>query len=281
MIFDFHTHIFSREVINHRDLYLDDPNFHAIYSLPDARMIDQHELLMAMEQNGISRSVAMGFPWQTEKNCEKQNRYFSSLGKESSGTIIPFGSIPIKMGVNVESWVRSIREQGLSGIGEIALYHEGFSSRHIDLLEKILNLAAENRLPVCLHVNEPIGHRYAGKYETSFIELWALIQRCPGVTLVLAHWGGGIFFYELMPEIKKGLSNVYYDTAASPLLYDNKIYSIAVNIASSEKILFGSDYPLIKPSRYIEPLRRENFNTEVIDNILSKNSLRILHLDDA
>jgi predicted TIM-barrel fold metal-dependent hydrolase len=75
--------------------------------------------------------------------------------------------------------------------------------------------------------------------------------------------GGGLFLYELMPEVRRVLSRVYYDTSAVPYLYGRDLYSVASTVAGPEKIVFGSDYPLLSPARYLretedldEPLRR-------------------------
>ena len=54
-----------------------------------------------------------------------------------------------------------------------------------------------------------------------------------------------MIFYELMPEVSEALSRCWYDTAASPFIYKDDIYRIAPQVAGGEKILFGSDYPLI------------------------------------
>jgi predicted TIM-barrel fold metal-dependent hydrolase len=46
--------------------------------------------------------------------------------------------------------------------------------------------------------------------------LFDFISSFREVTVILAHFGGGLMFYELMPEVKDVLTNTYYDTAAAP-----------------------------------------------------------------
>jgi len=101
----------------------------------------------------------------------------------------------------------------------------------------------------------------------------------PGLPVLLAHWGGGLLFYELMPEVAKALTNVYYDTAASPFLYSKRIYSVGSEIAGAEKILFGSDFPLISPRRYFRELEESGLNREDQEKILGLNVARLLGLD--
>ena len=97
---------------------------------------------------------------------------------------------------------------------------------------------------------------YAGKGRFTPEACVALAQAYPGLTLVLSHLGGGAFLYELMPEVRECLRDVYYDTAAIPFLYDPRVYEVAATAAGSEKLLFGSDYPLVTPMRCLEGLER-------------------------
>jgi len=59
-------------------------------------------------------------------------------------------------------------------------------------------------------------------------QIYNLVKRFPENKIVLAHWGGGIFFFNLLKkDVKESLKNVYFDTAASPFLYDTQIYRYA------------------------------------------------------
>jgi predicted TIM-barrel fold metal-dependent hydrolase len=68
-------------------------------------------------------------------------------------------------------------------------------------------------IPINLHLNEEVGHFYLGKSIIPLRHYYRLICRYPEMKLIMAHWGGGIFFYGFMPEVKRSLKNVYYDTA--------------------------------------------------------------------
>jgi len=52
-----------------------------------------------------------------------------------------------------------------------------------------------------------------------------------------------------MPEVKKALANTYFDSAASPFLYAQEIYSTVAAAVGYERLLFGSDFPLVRASR--------------------------------
>jgi predicted TIM-barrel fold metal-dependent hydrolase len=79
-----------------------------------------------------------------------------------------------------------------------------------------------------------------------------------------------------MPEVAKTMTNVYYDTAASPFLYSQKIYRVAREIMGVEKILFGSDFPLISPQRYFRELEGSGLSREDQEKILGLNFSKLL-----
>ena len=87
-----------------------------------------------------------------------------------------------------------------------------------------------------------------------------------------------MFFFNLLKkEVKESLKNVYFDTAASPFLYDPAIYRSAVQIVGAEKILFGSDYPLIKPRRYFEEMKSSGLPRSEMKRICGDNAARMLN----
>lgn len=105
--------------------------------------------------------------------------------------------------------------------------------------------------------------------------LYPFITSYPDITVVLAHWGGGLPFYALMPEVKKALNNVYYDSAASPYLYSPQVYDQVSQLVGAEKILFGSDYPLLEQNRSLKEIPQQ-MPAEARDLVLGGNAARLL-----
>jgi predicted TIM-barrel fold metal-dependent hydrolase len=100
----------------------------------------------------------------------------------------------------------------------------------------------------------------------------------PELKIILAHWGGGILFYETMKEIKASFRNVYYDIAVTPYIYDERIYRAAKALDLCEKIIFGSDFPILPPSRYIKGLDNSGLSEYDKNLILGLNAQRLLNL---
>jgi predicted TIM-barrel fold metal-dependent hydrolase len=150
------------------------------------------------------------------------------------------------------------------------------TSRDLVTLKPLLTLMEEQGIPLMLHTNERVGHDYPGKGKTPLERFYELVYSFPRLKVLLAHWGGGLLFYELMPEVSKRMVNVYYDTAASPFLFSNKIYAIACRVVGSDRILFGTDFPLLSPRRYFQELKESGLPEEDQEKILGLNLARLL-----
>jgi predicted TIM-barrel fold metal-dependent hydrolase len=168
---------------------------------------------------------------------------------------------------------------GARGVGEIAFYRQEMTSQDIHSMKPILSQMEKKGIPLLLHTNETLGHSYPGKGRTPLERFYEMILSFPNLPIILGHWGGGLPFYELMPEVAKVMTNVYYDTAASPFLYSKKIYAVAREIVGIEKIFFGTDFPLISPSRYFKELEASSLSKQDRDKILGLNFSRQFELD--
>ena len=78
-------------------------------------------------------------------------------------------------------------------------------------------------------------------------------------------------------DVKESLVNVFFDTAASPFLYDPEIYQLAVRLLGADKILFGSDYPLLSPARYFGEIRETELTKSQIDKICGGNARQLFN----
>ena len=239
MIIDFHTHIFPPEVREAREKFFDgEPDFKLIYSAPGSRLSGMEELIGTMDEEGVDKSVVFGFPWRTVEHFKRNNDYVMEAVEKHRGRLIGFCtfSLPVE---GAEKELERCLDSGLSGVGELAFYSSTMGADTGNFLKPISEIALSFDVPILLHTNEPVGHSYPGKAPITVKEVYSVLQRFPKNKIVLAHWGGGIFFYHLMKkEVKEVLRNTWFDTAASPYLYDREVYPIATEIVGSEKILF-------------------------------------------
>ena len=61
-------------------------------------------------------------------------------------------------------------------------------------------------------------------------------------------------------------------------LYDSEVYRIADRIIGVDKILFGSDYPLLPPARYFSELEQTGLTKIKLDKIKGENARRLLNI---
>ena len=154
------------------------------------------------------------------------------------------------------------------------------SKNRLAMIQPIVDIIIKNNLIMLIHASEPVGHQYSGKGEATPDVLYNLITVFPDLKLVCAHWGGGLPFYALMPEVKAAMKNVYFDTAASPFLYAPQVYGQVAQLVGAEKILFGSDYPLISPRRFFKEIRGLDLSEEVKKKILGGNAQKLLGMEN-
>jgi hypothetical protein len=143
-------------------------------------------------------------------------------------------------------------------------------------VKPIVDIIIKHNSILLTHTSEPVGHQYSGKGEATPDMIYRLITTFPDLKLVCAHWGGGLPFYALMPEVKAALKNVYFDTAASPFLYTPQIYSQVVQLVGADKILFGSDYPLIPQRRFLKEIFALDLSAATKRKILADNAKNLL-----
>jgi uncharacterized protein len=282
MIIDFHTHIFPSAFRTGRHHFFNnEPAFESIYSNSNSRLAGAMELLENMDQEGVAKSVTFGFPWKKIDHYKRHNDYIIESVLKNPDRLIGFCALD-PMSPDAPREIERCLDAGMAGVGEIAVYDSDFSEDVIKSFEGVMSLAAERDVPVLLHVNEPVGHSYPGKQPMSLGRLYEFLKRYPSNRIVLAHWGGGIFFYGLMKkEVRGVLENIWLDVAASPYLYTSDIYRISGEIIGFDRILFGSDYPLLNPGRYMKEMESAKLSMDAVEKITSENARRILALDRA
>jgi predicted TIM-barrel fold metal-dependent hydrolase len=277
MIIDFHTHLFPPFFREQRDrLVHEDPAFHSIYTSPHARLASAEDLIQSMDEDGVQRSVVFGFPWEKPELLRRHNDYILESVHQYPDRLTGFCAFsPLSPGAARET--ERCLSQGLSGVGEVAVYGSGLTWDVVQALKDVMNLCAQLDMPFLLHTNEPVGHTYPGKTPNTLKEIYEFVRTYPSNRIVLAHWGGGLLFYGLMKkEVREALHNVWFDTAASPFLYTPDIYRIAGEIIGFEKILYGSDYPLIRPERYFKEMDSAGLSPEQMNQIKGLNAVRLL-----
>jgi predicted TIM-barrel fold metal-dependent hydrolase len=281
MVVDFHTHIFPPQVRERREDYLGcDSAFAQMYSSPKAQIATAEELLASMEEAEVDRSVILGFAWSEQELCREHNEYLLEAAARSGGRLVPFCAIQPRAGDKALAEIERCVRGGACGLGELRPDSQGYSLDQGtgDILS---GAALRHDLVLLFHVSEPVGHAYPGKSGLELDAFYRFVSCHQELTAVGAHWAGGLPFYAIMPEVKEALANVYVDTAATPFLYGPAVYRQVAELVGAERILFGSDYPLISQRRQRQAIEASLGDDESGRRlVLGENACRLLRLDD-
>jgi len=277
MIIDFHTHIVSPKMKRERDVYVSrDACFGELYTQPKSKLFTAEDLLESMDECGVEKSVILGFGLMSSDMCLEFNDYIIECIARYPNRLIGFCTV---QPLDTRGAIREIErcaKHGARGIGEVRPDTQGFDLRDIDLMGPLVEAMIEYNLIFLTHASEPVGHEYYGKGSVTPEKIYPFILTYPELRIVLAHWGGGLPFYALMPEVDKALANCYFDTAATPFLYKPQVFEHVTDIVGSERILFGSDNPLLSPKRIVDQVESLNLKPVDRERIFFRNAKTLL-----
>jgi len=275
VIIDFHTHIFPPDVHDQREEYIRrDPTFAEMYMDPKAKVATSEDLLRSMDEAGVDISVALGFAWREHELCLRHNDYLLKTAARSGGRIVPFCALNMA-DARAEREVERCAAAGARGIGELRPESQGWDLNG-EPGERLAALAQRYDLVLLFHVTEPVGHSYPGKQGGRLDAFYEFAARHPQVATVGAHLAGGLPFYASMPEVDRAFTHLHLDTAAQPLLYERSVYGQLDRLVGPERVLLGSDYPLISQQRQIKEVRSSVSDAEAQRLILGSNAERLL-----
>lgn len=277
MIIDFHTHIFPPKFRDQRLCHIKrDVTFGDLYSDPQSKMATVDDLIHSMNDDAVDVSVAMGIGWTDHGLARESNDYIIESVRKYPNRLVGFAGVNPAWGQIAAEEAERCAKLGLKGIGELHSDTQSLNLEDDKIMGSLMDVVRQCNLIVTVHSSEPVGHLYNGKGEGKLGMLWRFIKNYPDVTLVFAHWGGGLPFYSLMPEVFDSLRNVYFDTAASPFLYETRIFSIVAELVGANKILMGSDFPLLRPRRILGQIEKALLSEKQKSLVKGKNAAALL-----
>lgn len=250
MIVDAHVHILPDRLREHPGPAMADPWFAACHSSPSAALAGPDQLLAAMDQAEVDRAVCFTWPFADPGLCAEGNDWLAGVVGRHADRLIGFGCVnPADPGAAAEA--RRCAGLGLRGLGELNADAQGWALEDDAALTPLVEACVETGLPWTLHCSEPVGHAYPGKGTATPERVARLAGRHDRLRIIAAHLGGGLPFYAHMPEIRAACrANLWFDTAAQPFLYDAGVYGSLVALVGADRLLLGSDFPLLKVPRY-------------------------------
>ena len=210
------------------------------------------------------------------------NDYVAGIVKKHPQQFAGFCSVdPWKGKAAVEELDRSVKELGLRGL-KLHPVHQAFfpnDSRFYPLYEKATELA----VPVLFHsgfagagAGLPGGGGLKLKNGAPIPHVDDVAADFPYLTIIMAHPAWPWTEEQIAVALHK--ANVYLDLSGWSPRYIPETLIREVNTRLQDKVFFGSDYPYIRPERWLRDFQNLEIRDEVRPKVLLENARRVLKL---
>jgi predicted TIM-barrel fold metal-dependent hydrolase len=219
-----------------------------------------------LQRAGISRACGSVIERIEADSFDKISRLNDEallLRDELDGFYIPGVHIHPAFVKESISELERMHGSGVRLVGELVPYMMGWQDYYDENMAKLYDVIAQLGMVVSLHtINE----------ET----IDEAVRRYPDITFVAAHPGDKAQFLRHIERIKR-YDNYYLDLSGTGI-FRYGLIGYGVNAVGSERLLFGTDYPICNPSMYVNAVLFEKLSERDYDNIFADNAKRILNL---
>lgn len=243
---------------------------------------DSYEnMIEEYREAGVGRAVLLG--WDAETNTGNPpvpNDYVAGVRDEHPEFFIGFGSVDPLKDDCVEEAIRCVEDLDLSGFKfqQIAQGFDPSDPEHEELWSTIEDLS----VPVVFHGGNstlgacsPGGRGLKIKYGNPML-IDDVAANHPDLQILIAHPAYPWEKEQLAICQQKG--NVYMDLSGwMPRYIDDQVLHYAKSLLS-DKVMFGTDYPMLKPKPWLEQFADLGFDEDIQRKILWENAERFLGL---
>jgi predicted TIM-barrel fold metal-dependent hydrolase len=209
------------------------------------------------------------------------NDYVASIVQRYPEQFMGFASVdPWKGKMAVQELERSVKELGLKGL-KLHPTTQAFFPNDIQFYP-LWEKAAELGIPVLFHSGQtgvgsgaPGGGGYKLKYAHPML-LDDVAADFPSLTIIMAHPAVPRQEEQLAVALHKG--NVYIDLSGWSPKYFRPILVKYISSILKDKVMFGSDYPVLKPERWLRDFETLDLKEEVKQKILLDTAKKVLKL---
>jgi predicted TIM-barrel fold metal-dependent hydrolase len=209
------------------------------------------------------------------------NEEVAEAARDNSDMMIAFASIdPHKGKMGAREAERLIKEEGIKGFK----FHPTVQGYHPydKMAWPIYEVINHYKMPAIFHTGHSgigSGMRCGGGLRLAYsnpMHLDDVAIDWPDMQIVMAH--PSFPWQDEALSVATHKPNVWIDLSGwSPKYFPKQLIQYA-NTLLKDRILFGSDYPLITPERWMKDFEVAGFKPEVMPGILKGNAVRLLGL---
>ena len=159
--------------------------------------------------------------------------------------------------------IERMNSLGVKLIGELVPYMHGWSDYSCKELCTILDAAEQYGMTVSFHTMKDEQE-----------EMTRMIEAHPKLDFVAAHPNEKEYFLLHLERLKK-YDNFYLDLSGTGI-FRYGLTAYGVKKVGSEKLIFGTDYPICNPRMYVQAILQEPITDTDKENILFRNAERLL-----
>ena len=216
-------------------------------------------------------------------NKPVSNEEVTELAAENSDIMIPFASVdPGRGKAAIDEAKRMISDYGVRGFKFHPQYQEFFPNDR--MAYPLYEVIAEAGLPALFHTGHSgmgTGMRGGGGIRLKYgnpMDVDDVAVDFPDMPIVLAHPSWPWQDEALSVALHK--PQVYIDLSGwSPKYFPPQLVQFA-NTQLKHKVLFGSDYPVITPDRWLEDFAKIDIRDDVRPLILKENAVKLFRSEE-
>lgn len=161
--------------------------------------------------------------------------------------------------------LRYMSAKGIKLIGELVPYYNGWEKYYDKNIHIIYEEIDKLNMIVSLHTDN----------NTDMKSLEKAVNKFKNIKFIVAH-PHQKELYEYHINLLNKYDNYFLDLSGTGLFRFGMLNNL-INKTSSQKILFGTDFPICNPKMYVEAVLFENLKSYDLDNILYKNAENLLN----
>lgn len=265
MIIDFHTHIAKKE-------FFPENMFVRMKKVlgKDPTHASSDQLLQDMDNAGIQKAILLAVNAQTSMQYRVPNEFILEAMVEYPERFIGFCGVD-PYDKNCVHEIEIFYKKGMKGVKIIPVFHFLYpdDEKYTPIYEK----AQELGMPVLFHAGIDFASQTKIKYSNP-VFLDDVAVDFPDLKIVIAHFGWPWINETVAVALKN--ENVYIDTSS---LGKNTLSTLPWNLLErhlSDRILFGSDFPVGSCKKAVENILNLAINKETKEKIFYKNAKKLI-----